>query len=80
MRKPRYTKPMTVEMRMRHDHMLNCEELLEPKHKKMLDEGKIHRVGGDAECPVCGDIYYNHPHVVGALWVHEGCQDFLLKL
>lgn len=76
----RYTRPMTYEMRMQHDDMLNCSELLDPKHKAMLDEGKLVRVGGDAECPVCGEIYYKHPLVVGALWCHEGCRDFLLKL
>ena len=75
-----YTRPITLAEQRRHDDLGNCTELLAPLHQKLLDEGKFKRAGGDAECPICKRTYYSHPTVVGALWLKEGCEGFLLKL
>lgn len=75
-----YTRPITLDERRLHDDLGNCEELLDPSHKAMIDAGKYRRVGGGSSCTVCGVTYFSHPTVVGALWLKAGCSDFLLKL
>lgn len=75
-----YTRPITLDERRLHDDLGNCSELLDPVHKAMIEAGQYRRAGGDTTCLACGNIYYTHPTVVGALWLKEGCGDFLLKL
>jgi len=76
---PRHTRPMTYEERIMHDGMLNAPELLDPKHDAMLSQG-INRAGGSAVCERCGNVYQDHPAVVGALWATELCDGSLVKL
>jgi len=33
----------------------------------MIDRGMYSRASGECECPVCGRIYYRHPHYTG-MW------------
>jgi hypothetical protein len=74
------TRQISYEEYLQHDDLGNCPALLDPRHKALLDNGKMKRVGGGAECPICGKLYLKHPSVVGALWLREGCDGFLLKL
>lgn len=78
MRLPRHTRPMTYDERCMHDDMLNAPQLLDPKHEALLEKG-IGRAGGGAVC-ACGNVYQDHPAVVGALWVTELCDGSLVKL
>lgn len=75
-----YTRPITLEERHLHDDLGNCDRLLDPRHKALIEAGQYRRAGGDTVCSVCGVTYYSHPTVVGALWLKAGCGDFLLKL
>jgi hypothetical protein len=76
----RYTRPITLDERRLHDDLGNCAALLDPIHNAMIEAGKYRRVGGGSLCSVCGETYYSHPTVVGALWLKAGCDDSLLKL
>lgn len=69
------------ELRQQHDDYGNASHLLSAEDKNLIESGAIRRVGGDAECPVCSRTYYDHDHVLGALWLTRGCDaSFLLKL
>jgi len=71
---------MMFEERHMHDDLGNCEALLDPKHKAKLDACDFYRAGGDKQCETCGKVYYDHPNVVGALWLTEICSGELVKL
>lgn len=68
------------ELYKEHDELGNAPHLLSPKHKSLLERGSINRVSGDCLCTVCGKKYYDHPQILGALWLNELCDGRLVKL
>lgn len=78
MPRTRYTREISFEERHEHDGMNNAPRLLDPVHAEKLEKG-ISRAGGDAICG-CGEVYYDHPRVVGALWATELCDGTIVKL
>lgn len=73
------TMPMSQHMRDMHDHMGNCEELQSVEVKAKLEAGDWRRVSGDVICKKCGKIGYDHPRVMGALWLNVLCDGSLVK-
>lgn len=73
-----YTRPLTFEERHQHDAFGNAPELLDPKHAAKMES--MYRAGGDVVCQKCGKVYYDHPNVVGALWLIELCNGDLVHL
>ena len=45
-----------------------------------VDRGDVIRASGEAECSVCGCLYYDHDTVRGFRWLHRACDGRLLKL
>ncbi len=76
----KYTKPITIEQRFLHDDMGNCPDLLEEQHRLKIENNDWHRASGDVICDQCGNLYYDHKHVVGAIWLVEICSGELVKL
>jgi hypothetical protein len=68
------------DIRRQHDDFGNCPELLSPEDAAALDEGRWDRAGGAVVCDVCGKQYYDHPNVIGALWLTRVCDGSLVKL
>lgn len=68
------------EIRIQHDNLGNADHLLSDENRTKLEAGEMIRVGGDAECEICGKIWYDHPVVIGALWLNKACDGRLLKL
>lgn len=77
----RATRPLTFEQRhVDHDAMGNAPHLLDPVHAAKIVHGHWRRASGDVVCERCNKLYYDHPHVVGALWLVETCDGRLVKL
>ena len=68
------------DIRDKHDEWGNCEELLSVDDKKILDNGTWYRSSGDCVCKDCNKKYYDHPLVLGALWLSKLCNGNLVKL
>jgi len=69
-----------LELRNRHNEWGNCPELLAPEDKAKLDTGEWRRAAGSCMCPDCGRPYYDHPPVLGALYMTRLCNGNLIKL
>lgn len=75
-----YTRPMTFEERHSHNDMGTNLDLLTPEHRKKYEAFDFYRAGGGVVCTICNKLYYDHPNVVGALWLTEICNRDLVKL
>lgn len=64
-----------------YDDMGNCARLLHPDDKRAIEgddgHGGIRRAAGDTPCRVCGEIYYRHPPVQGALYMTRTCREIV---
>ena len=70
------------EIYVQHDNLGNAEHLLSESDANRLreDNQDWFRSGGDCVCDTCGKLYYDHPPVIGALWLTRLCDDTLVKL
>ena len=68
------------EVYWKHDEFGNCTELRKPEHHAKIEACDTYRAGGDMVCDKCGKIYYDHPYVLGALWLKELCNGDLVHL
>ncbi|AXQ68239.1 hypothetical protein HOT99_gp035 [Caulobacter phage CcrBL10] len=68
------------EVRQQHDEWGNAEHLLAPADAAVLEAGSWRRVSGDCTCETCAKLYYDHPPVLGALWLNRLCTGELVKL
>lgn len=68
------------EIRVQHDNLGNAPHLLTASDAAHLEEGNFRRASGDVVCTVCGKLYYDHPLVIGALWLNRVCGDDLVHL
>lgn len=68
------------DLRQQHDEWGNAEHLLSPLDAGKLRDNDWRRVSGDCVCGVCGKLYYDHPPVLGALWLNRICDGNLVKL
>lgn len=67
---------------MQHDDMGNAPELM-PEADRMRVFGEApdwYRAGGECVCKDCGKLYYDHPAVLGALWLTRLCDNTMVKL
>lgn len=71
---------ISYELREQHDDMGNAPHLMpETERVRVFDSGDWKRAGGDCIC-ACGRVYYDHPSVLGALWLTRLCDDTFVKL
>ena len=68
------------DIRIQHDNNLNAPHLLADEDRAKLEAGEMLRVGGDGICEMCGKVWYDHPVVLGALYLNRACDGTLLKL
>jgi len=68
------------DLRMRHDAYGNAADLLSAEDASRLKDGRWRRASGDVICESCGMLYYDHPLVIGALWLHRICDGDLVHL
>lgn len=64
---------------VQHDGNGNADHLLSDDDRVKLDECQWYRAGGDCVCE-CGKVYYDHPPVLGALWLQRLCNGDLVHL
>lgn len=64
-----------------HDYLGNAPSLLSPvDYRRILGPRPTWvRAAGGCICE-CGKEYYDHPPVIGALWLTRLCNDDLVKL
>jgi hypothetical protein len=67
-------------IRSLHDHMGNAPELMSARERVKVSEGVFKRASGDCVCEDCGKLYYDHPPVIGALWLTRLCNNHFVKL
>jgi hypothetical protein len=69
------------ELHRQHDYLGNAPHLMSPVDRVRVfgDRPDWMRAGGGCLCK-CGKEYYDHPPVVGALWLTRLCDDELVKL
>jgi hypothetical protein len=70
---------ISLDIRARHDDLGNCPELLDPVDAQRIKDGDVARVSGECVCSFCGKKYYDHPPVIGALWLTKLCDGLLVK-
>jgi len=68
------------ELRHQHDEWGNNSDLLSKEDKEILETGEWIRASGDVICETCGEKYWRHPQVIGALWLIRICDGLLVKL
>lgn len=71
---------MPYELYVQHDHFGNADHLLSEGDRAILDECLWYRAGGDVICEDCQKPYYDHPPVIGALWLQRLCNGDLVHL
>uniref|UniRef100_A0AB74UM69 Uncharacterized protein n=1 Tax=Caulobacter phage BL57 TaxID=3348355 RepID=A0AB74UM69_9VIRU len=71
---------ISYELRQQHDEYGNAEHLLSDADYAVILAGTWRRVSGDNLCGHCGKLYYDHPQVIGALWLTRICNGSLVKL
>jgi hypothetical protein len=72
-------KWMPIEVREQHDTMGNAPHLLCDEDRVKIDACDFSRAGGECVCS-CGKRYWQHPLVVGALWLNKLCDGSLVHL
>lgn len=67
---------------VQHDHLGNAPELLAPADAARVnaDRPDWFRASGACVCEACGKLYYDHPPVLGAIWLTRLCDDTFVKL
>ncbi|AXQ68616.1 hypothetical protein HOU00_gp077 [Caulobacter phage CcrPW] len=70
---------IAYELRQQHDEMGNAAHLLSPGDAERINQGGYRRVAGGCTCD-CGKLYYDHPPVLGALWLTRLCGGEIVKL
>lgn len=65
---------------LQHDHNGNAPELRSPEDAEKIEAGDMFRASGLTLCKGCGEDYYTHPQVLGALWLHKLCDGSHVKL
>lgn len=68
------------DIRLQHDDMGNAPHLLSAADTERLEAGDYRRASGDVVCETCGKLYYDHPLLVGALWLNVLCDGDLVHL
>ena len=58
-----------------HDANGNNSDLLDPAIEERMNNGEIQRASGEAICEKCGLNYYQHPRILGALYLTLGCNN-----
>lgn len=71
---------ISYDLLQQHDEWGNAPDLLAKADAEALEDGRWRRAGGDCECRTCGKKYYDHPRVLGALWLTRTCSGKLFKL
>ena len=71
---------MDPDLRCQHDSYGNASHLLSTKDKEALEQGNWQRASGECVCFTCGKAYWQHPMVLGALWLHRVCGNILVHL
>jgi hypothetical protein len=74
---------LPYDLRKQHDELGNAPHLMtEQMRERVFGERPDieRRTSGDTVCAVCGKLLYDHPPVVGALWLTEVCGDRIVKL
>lgn len=65
---------------VQHDDLGNAPHLMpEDERARVFDQGDWKRVGGGVRCS-CNRLYYDHPPVVGAMWLTRLCDGSFVKL
>lgn len=69
-------------IRRQHDDLGNAPDLMPPADRERVfgESQDWFRAAGACRCPVCGREYYDHPSVLGALWLTRICDDTFVKL
>lgn len=69
-------------IRRQHDDLGNAPHLMsDDDRERVFGEAQDWlRAAGACRCEVCGREYYDHPSLVGALWLTRLCDDVLVKL
>lgn len=64
---------------VQHDSLGNAPELMPADERARVEAGDFKRVGGGVRCS-CDRLYYDHPPVLGALWLTRLCDGSFVKL
>jgi hypothetical protein len=69
-----------LDLYRQHDEQGNAPDLMpEEERVRVFDHGDWKRVSGGVRCS-CGKLYYDHPQVLGALWLTRLCDNSFVKL
>lgn len=63
-----------------HDENGNAPDLLSGEDRKMIRFSAWSRASGETICHECGQPFWKHPNVIGALWLRRICGNWLVKL
>lgn len=63
-----------------HDSNGNNFDLIDPAIEVRMENGEIQRASGEVICAKCGLTYYQHPRILGVLYLALGCNNEILKL
>jgi hypothetical protein len=67
-------------IRRQHDDLGNAPDLMPAGERVFGESQDWFRAAGACRCSVCGREYYDHPSVLGALWLTRICDDTFVKL
>lgn len=72
---------MHPDLYYQHDAMGNAPHLMpEEDRRRVFEEGDWQRTAGACICEGCGKQFYDHPVVVGAMWLNRLCDGSFVKL
>lgn len=69
-------------LRRRHDDLGCAPDLMPPEERERVygESPDFYRTAGACLCGDCGRTYYDHPQVLGALWLVRLCNNDFVKL
>lgn len=71
---------ISFDLRQQHDSNGNAYHLLSEEDRAKFDAGECRRTDQNCLCEVCGEPWWKHPPVIGALWLTKACNGEHLKL